>query len=278
MSIVALKRKGQIIHTLSGKSPNSVMVVHGPGQQTVLTQGGGFSLNGKQRNIGYIGKNSLNSVGGTKMRPGTESWKGNGGCCGEYKVNPSPNNQCCVTNIGVKPSVLNTKGMLANKYRWKKTAIPDNTFTSQGFEVPSQKQLENTYHRWVSNNSSSYNMKDSSQQRTENLAAVLTYKNPPKDDSATGRCFSSGHHIGGRYVPPKPYSKFLNNFAGTSSRAMSNSISKRASPFPKGYNRPYPSAPSANQCTTPTIHPSNPTVMNTYYYDQNNTSIFPCSQ
>lgn len=276
MSIVALKRKGQILHTLSGKTPESIMVVHGPGQKNPLTKGGGFSLNGKERNIGYVGKNSLNSIGGTRMRPGTNDWKGNGGCCGGYVVNPSPNNECCVTNVGVKPSVLNTKGMLANKYRWSKRTIPASQFTDQGFEAPDYQQLETTYNRWVSNNSTSYNLKNTSQQYTENLATALTFKNPPKEDSATGRCFNPGYHIGGRYVPPKPYSKYLNNFAGTSSRAMSDAIAKRASPFPKGYNKPYPSAPTANQCTPSTIQPNNNTVLSTYYYDQNNTSIFPC--
>jgi len=276
MSIVALKRKGEILHTLSGKDPQAIMVVHGPGQKTALTQGGGFSLNGKERNIGYIGKNSLNSIGGTHMRPGTATWKGNGGCCGNYIVNPSPNNQCCVKNVGVKPSVLNTKGMLANKYRWSKYTIPASTFTQQGFAPPNHNQLQSTYHRWVSNNSSHYNLKNSSQQHTEELATILTYKNPPKPDSATGRCFNPGYHIGGRYVPPKPYSKFLNNYAGTANRAIADAIAKRASPFPKGYNRPYPSAPTSNQCISPTIQPSNPNVLNTYYYDQNNTSIFPC--
>ena len=276
MSIVALKRKGQILHTLSGKTPESIMVVHGPGQKIPLTKGGGFSLNGKERNIGYIGKNSLNSVGGTRMRAGTDEWKGNGGCCGGYVVNPSPNNQCCVANVGVKPSVLNTKGMLANKYRWSKRTIPASQFTDQGFEPPDYKQLETTYNRWVSNNSTNYNLKNTSQQYTENLAAALTFNNPPKEDSATGRCFNPGYHIGGRYIPPKPYSKYLNNFAGTSSRAISDAIAKRASPFPKGYNKPYPSAPTANQCTPSTIQPNNNNVLNTYYYDQNNTSIFTC--
>lgn len=112
MSIVALKRKGQILHTLSGKSPESVLVIRGPNQKTVLSRGGGFTLNGKERNIGYVGKNSLNSSGGTRMKPGTTDWKGNGGLYGSYKINPSPNNQCCVKNVGVKPSVLNTRGML----------------------------------------------------------------------------------------------------------------------------------------------------------------------
>lgn len=275
MSIVALKRKGQQLHTLSGKTPNATLVVSGPGQQHPLTTGGGFTLNGKERNIGYIGRNSLNSIGGSRMRPGTTDWKGNGGCCGAYQNNPSANNQCCVKNIGVKPSVLNTKGMLANKYRWKKTTIPDSEFTSQGFEPPSQHQLQHTYHRWVSNNSSSYNEKHTSHQRTENLAAAVAYKNPPKTDSSVERCYSQCYHIGGRFVPPTPYSKYL-NFAGSSSRATQNAIAKRASLFPKGYDRPYPSAPTGDQCVAPTIQPSDPRVLNNYYFDQNNTSIYPC--
>lgn len=276
MSIVALKRKGQQLHTLSGKSPSATLVVSGPGQPYPLTQGGGFTLNGKERNIGYIGRNSLNSIGGTKMRPGTADWKGNGGCCNQYVVNPSPNNQCCVKNIGVKPSVLNTRGMIANKYRWSKYTIPAEEFTNQGFAPPAQNQIQHTYHRWVSNNSNHYNEKNTSQQYTENLAASLTYKNPPKTDSATGRCFNPGYHINGRYVPPKPYAKFLNNYSGSSTQSISNAISKRASVFPRGYNKPYPTYPSPDQCTPPTIQPNNPTVLNTYYYDQNNTLPFPC--
>lgn len=276
MSIVALKRKGQQLHTLSGKTPNATLVVSGPGQPYPLTQGGGFTLNGQQRNIGYIGRNSLNSIGGTKMRSGTNTWKGNGGCCNNYIVNASPNNQCCVKNVGVKPSVLNTKGMLANKYRWRKYTIPADEFINEGFQPPLQNQLQNTYNRWVSNNSTSYNEKNTSQQYTENLATTLTYKNPPKTDGATGRCFHSGYHINGRYVPPKPYAKFLNNYSGSSCDAISNAIAKRAAVFPKGYNKPYPTYPSANQCTPPNVQPNNPTVLNNYYYDQNNTSIFPC--
>ena len=107
MSIVTLKRKGQQLRTLSGKTPNAIMVVAGPDQQEPLTTGGGFTLNGKERNIGYIGRNSMNSIGGSRMRSGTTDWKGTGGRSGAYPINPSANNQCCVKNIGVKPSVLN---------------------------------------------------------------------------------------------------------------------------------------------------------------------------
>jgi hypothetical protein len=289
MSIVTLKRKSQQIKTLSGKSPNSTMVISGPSQPYPFTTGGGFTLHGKERNIGYIGKNSMNSSGGTKMRPGTSTWKGNGGNGGNYIVNPTSTSQCCVNNIGVKPSVLNTKGMLANKNRWSKTTIPDTVFTSQGFESPSHNQLQHIYNNWVSNNSTHYNMKNSAKQHTENLVTVLTYNNPSKSTSSIKpcfnnpsnstssikQCFNSGYHIGGRYIPPKPYAKYLNH-TGTASNAMSTAISKRAAPFPKGYDRPFPTVSPIDQCQPYYTQASDPTILNTYYYDQNNTSIFPC--
>jgi hypothetical protein len=275
MSIVTLKRKSQQLRTLSGKSPNSTLVIGGAGQPYPLTTGGGFTLHGKERNNGYIGKTSLNSSGGTKMRPGTSTWKGNGGNGGNYIVNPTSNNQCYMNNIGVSPSVLNTKGMLANKNRWTKTTIPDTVFTSQGFEYPSHNQLEYIYNNWVSTNSTHYNMKNSAKQHTENLVTVLTYNNPSKSTSSIKPCFNSGYHIGGRYIPPKPYAKYLNH-TGTASNAMSTAISKRAAPFPKGYDRPFPTISHTDQCQSYYTQVSEPTVLNTYYYDQNNTSIFPC--
>lgn len=276
MSIVALKRKGQQLHTLSGKSGSSSLVVRGPSSnESALTIGGGFTLHGKQRNIGYIGKNSLNSIGGTRMKPGTATWKGNGGCCNEYVVNSSPNNQCCVKNEGVKPSVLNTKGMLARKYRWKKSEIADNEFTDQGFEVPEYKQLENTFNRWVSNNSNSYNEKNTSHQYTENLArasANCNHERPPVVDAGIrqGCLGNQCYHINGRYVAPTPYSKEL-NLAASSDRAIKSAIARRASVFAKGYNRPYPNAPTGNQCQNPRIQPTDPRVLRNYYYDQNST-------
>ena len=78
MSIVALKRRAKLINNQSGKEPSARLIVRGPGQTEgrVITTGGGFSLNGPYRNIGYVGKNSLDSVGGTRMKPGTSTWIG----------------------------------------------------------------------------------------------------------------------------------------------------------------------------------------------------------
>lgn len=271
MSIVALKRKGQILNTLSGKSPKSVMVLRDPNQNVPFSSGGGFSLNGKERNIGYIGKSSAHSSGGTRMKSGTNDWKGNGGTAGKYVISPSPNHKCCVMNVGVKPSTLNTKGMLSLKYRWKKSNVPNETFTREGFEVPAQNQIQHVYNRWVSNNTKY----TSSSDKTTNLTRLLTFYNPPKEEVKASGCNNQGYHIGGRYVPPKPYSKFLNKI-GNSNRAISNVVAKRATPFPKGYNRPYPPNPPSARCVRYTNQAYDPNTLKTYYSDQNNTTIFNC--
>jgi len=288
MSIVALKRRGQLLNNQSGKDPSTRMLIRDgcecpPGSNTnTFSTGGGFSLNGKYRNIGYVGKNSLQSIGGSRMKPGTTDYKGSGGCCGNYQNTPSPNNQCCLDDSNtVKPSTLNTRGMLANRFRWTKRNIPAEDFQGQ---APDNNQIQDIYNNWVSGENGNYNIKKSSQQYTENLAATLAYKNRNlnKDSGIVncaldqnGKC-SKGHHIGGKYVPAKPYAKLL-NVTGTASRAIEGAIASRASLFPKGYNKPFPYDPQPNQCVRPAIQGNNRNVLQTYYPDRNNTIIFDCS-
>jgi hypothetical protein len=242
-----------------------------PGQvNSVISTGGGFSLNGKYRNIGRVGKNSLQSIGGSNMKSGTTNWNGSGGCCGGYEINPSPNNQCCLDDSNtVKPSTLNTRGMLANRFRWTKRNIPASNFTDNGArQAPDNNQIQEIYNNWVSGENGNYNIKKSSQQYTENLAATLAYKNRNlnKDSGKVncaldnnGKC-SKGHHIGGKYKPAKPYAKLL-NFTGTSSRAIDGAIAKRASLFPKGYDKPFPYDPQPNQCIPEANQGDDPNVL-----------------
>jgi hypothetical protein len=284
MSIVALKRRAKLINNQSGKDPNARMIIRGPNQVPVISTGGGFSLNGQYRNIGYIGKNSLQSIGGTRMKSGTTEWKGNGGCCGNYPQDVSPNNHCCTDQTHtIKPSTLNTKGMLATKYRWIKRNIPASNFTDNGAtEAPANNQVQEIYNNWVSTESGHYNVKKSSQQYTENLAATVAYKYPNKQDGginttvrdSTGKC-AKGHHIGGKYVAPRKYAKFL-NFAGSSSRAIDGAIAKRASLFPKGYDKSFPYYTHANQCLPQARQGDDPNVLRNYYFDENNTTVFEC--
>lgn len=293
MSIVALKRRAKLLNNQSGRDPSARMLIRDgcecpPGNNTnAFSTGGGFSLNGKYRNIGRVGKNSLQSIGGSRMKPGTTDYKGSGGCCGGYQNNPSPNNQCCLDDSNtVKPSTLNTRGMLANRFRWTKRNIPASNFTDNGAgEAPDNNQIQDIYNNWVSGENGNYNIKKSSQQYTENLAATLAYKNRNlnKDSGIVncaldqnGKC-SKGHHIGGKYVPAKPYAKLL-NVTGTASRAIEGAIASRASLFPKGYNKPFPYDPQPNQCVPRAGQGDDENVLKSYYADENNTTVFDCPE
>ena len=101
MSIVTLKRKTQTQY--NNMSVNSKH---------------GFSLNGTTRSQGYIGQTSLSrSLPRTLMRGGVPI--GHGGCCGTFVKHPIITS--AVTSLNdpnaVKPSSINTMGMIENKYK-----------------------------------------------------------------------------------------------------------------------------------------------------------------
>ena len=85
----------------------------------------GFSLNGTHRSQGYVGQTSLSrSLPRTLMKGHTI--KGHGGICGCYPIKPIV--QSAVTSLNdtsvVKPSVINTLGMINTKYRWIRRPAP----------------------------------------------------------------------------------------------------------------------------------------------------------
>lgn len=107
MSLVALKRKTQATKN----------------QSTGQSQ---FSINGTMRNQGYIGQ-SLESRSLIRTLHKGAVAKGSGGCCGTYNDSPDiePSELCCLDDSTVvKPSVLSTKGMLANRNRWALRPAP----------------------------------------------------------------------------------------------------------------------------------------------------------
>ncbi len=137
MSIVAFKKKSIIqygskrsgvptdVHWLPQgpfglpTSLNSVML-----EETRYKKGlSGFSLNGPKRNVGYVGQNMRFSKNGTPFR-GIYP-RGSGGIGGTYP-NPLPVFNAPPSYAEVlgnqedynKPSVLSTRGMLRQKYRW----------------------------------------------------------------------------------------------------------------------------------------------------------------
>lgn len=129
MSIVALKRKTHAkYHNMSVGSPD------------------GFSLNGTHRNQGYVGQTSLSRFLSRTTMKGTTA-KGHGGCCGQYYEAPVV--QTAVTSLEnssvVKPSVVSTKGMIDNKYRWVRRGQP---FVSV---KPDVNRNLNTQHQYVEN-------------------------------------------------------------------------------------------------------------------------------
>ena len=102
MSIATLKRKTQTQY-------NNMSV----GAKT------GFSLNGGYRNLSYIGQTALSNHYPRTLMNGNVV-RGHGGCCGTYVVSPIVQSgiQSYQDNSVVKPSVLNTRGMLTSRFRW----------------------------------------------------------------------------------------------------------------------------------------------------------------
>jgi hypothetical protein len=103
MSIATLKRKTQSLYNnISVSKPQ-------------------FSLNGTHRTQGYVGQTSLSRhLQRTPMKGNVI--RGNGGCCGTYRMMPIVTSGVqsaidCLNNPNVvKSSVLNTAGMLQQKY------------------------------------------------------------------------------------------------------------------------------------------------------------------
>lgn len=126
MSIVALKRKTNAIY---GK-------VHSHGYGGL----NGFSLNGGRRNMGYIGKDRLNSKVVTPFR-GTEPM-GHGGTGGKYDTSHIIMGVGAGTDIRgeqykvIKPSVVSTREQI-NRMRW---CCADIVRTQSGIDMGSQDQ------------------------------------------------------------------------------------------------------------------------------------------
>jgi len=102
MSIATLKRKSQTqYNNMSVDSKN------------------GFSLNGGYRNLSYIGQTALSNHYPRTLMNGNVI-RGHGGCCGTYPITPIVQSgiQSYQDNSVVKPSVINTRGMLTSRFRW----------------------------------------------------------------------------------------------------------------------------------------------------------------
>ena len=117
MSIVTLKRKTQAQYNNSSV-----------GQPA-------FSLNGTRRSSGYVGQDTL---GRSLIRSLSKNGvlRGHGGSCGKYpiyEVKTSPEMACLNDNTAVKPSSLNTNGLIMSKYRWIRRPQPYSSTKSNSY-------------------------------------------------------------------------------------------------------------------------------------------------
>lgn len=140
MSLATFKKKSIVAHRgtkISGSPPGGVWLSQGPFGSGMLraAQGGvGFSINGGNRNVGYVGQTMNMGKNGTSYK-GIYP-RGAGGCCGNYYNAQPVMNSARVNTLGdqykyIKPSVLSTRGMLRKKYRWAYSGVYPNYWVKQ---------------------------------------------------------------------------------------------------------------------------------------------------
>lgn len=194
MSIVALKRKANAKY--SSHSSNSPL---------------GFSLNGTVRNHqGRVGQTSMMS-----RTAGPKSKSPN------YVPEGIQNNCCHSDNNAIARSVTNTRGMIANKYRWKK----------QTGALPWQQQ--NIYNRWVQPDSNHGDDGKGDQEHhirnvkmlamNQNKAMSSNGINPETGEPHVVNCQNTvcsrrngGTRIGGKLIPKAIYTKNTGDIKGSS--------------------------------------------------------------
>jgi hypothetical protein len=93
-----------------------------------------FSLNGGYRSQGYVGQTSLSrSLPRTLMRGNVAC--GYGGCCGTFPIGTIV--QSAVVSLNnpnvIKPSVINTDGMIEKRFMWVKRPQPFSSTKANSF-------------------------------------------------------------------------------------------------------------------------------------------------
>lgn len=139
MSLAVLKRKTNVQYN----------------NMSVGSKNGGFSINGTRRSAGYVGRGVLGlSFPRTPMRGNVP--RGHGGCCGTYPIKTivssgfgfptGPTGATANNNPNVvKPTVLNTNGLILTKYRWIRRPQP---YTSV---KPDSNMIQNTQNSYIEN-------------------------------------------------------------------------------------------------------------------------------
>jgi len=200
----------------------------------------GFSLNGTATRSIPVGKESLMSRGPS--------------CCASANLKK------------VQISVKNTKGMLANRFRWKKTGQPP---------------LQTIYNRWVSTQQSGFIETGTTDEYIANKTRISSaggkcgVKNkllgdcPPnqsrvKNQTCVGSC---GSRIEQKRNYPEQHAKF-NTFIKDASDAITDTIRRRAGRViePTGFDKPFPFSTPSNDCNGLAANQANdPRILNTYF-------------
>ena len=215
----------------------------------------GFSLNGTSTRSIPVDKDSLMSR--------------NVGCCASSNFKK------------VQISVKNTKGMLATRFRWRKTPVPD------------QPGIQTIYNRWVSTEQTG-NMATGTMAEYINSKFLVTSSggkcgvgNKPtqgncgaiagKDDCLANKskvknktCVGScGTRIEQKRNYPEEHAKF-HTFIKDASDANINAIRRRAGRViaPTGLNKPFPFSTPSNECSELVANQATNPRIQTVYFNQ----------
>ena len=196
MSLQAMKRKTAAKLNLSGKGPKQTWMTQGPhGESLTHVISTGFSLNGGHRNVGRVGQTNLGrSVTRTPFRGNAPM--GNGGTNGKYPVVVSNSGSCCTNKSDyIKPSSINTKGMLARKYKWM------NGGGTKHHDDPAHNPVKPDDNYPENFSQGSYI------QAKAATAAITSIVDDAGDKSCHAKGGNCGHHIGGKYYQRNMYYK-----------------------------------------------------------------------
>ena len=196
MSLNTMKRKTAAKLNLSGKGPKQTWMSQGPhGENVTHVISTGFSLNGGHRNIGRVGQTNLGrSVTRTPFRGNAPM--GNGGSKGKYPIVISNSGSSCTNDSNsIKPSSLNTKGMLARRYKW----MSGGGTKHHGDPAHNPVKPDDNYP--LNHSQGSY---IESKASTAAITSLVRDAGNKDCHAIGGKC---GHHIGGKYYQRNMYYK-----------------------------------------------------------------------
>jgi len=164
----------------------------------------GFAINGTFRNQGWVGQSSMGrTLAHTPFRGIAPM--GNGGHQGKYRINVIESNGTSITNNStmVKRSNMNTNGhLLATVEHPTSVFVNDCSGQCQNIWVKDFSPLNNSQSTYIDNTA-------------RNNIKVLIKPNAGIhnlicDPTMPEYCSGNGHHIGGKLIPNKFYTKELN--------------------------------------------------------------------